>query len=103
MFSLGANGVGVNRPGRNGTYVRFMDATLNNTQVLAYDCGWSTMVTYSGSTIIIYAPFPWQPGHRYYVTFDSGESTNKVIMMSMIDDFSLGASSGVEFCRKCRC
>ena len=80
---IGVNGVGVNRPGRNGTFVRFIDATLNNTQVLAYDCGWSTMVTYSGSTIIIYAPYAWVPGHRYYVTFDSGECSEWSMMMSI--------------------
>ena len=46
---------------------------MNNTIVLQYDCGWSPMVTYSGDTIIIYAPYAWIPGHQYYVTFDSGE------------------------------
>ena len=73
---VGMNGVGVNRPGRNGTFVSFVDATMNNTQVLQYDCGWSPMVIYSGSTIIIYAPYPWIVGHQYYVTFDSGESVS---------------------------
>ena len=70
----GANGVGVNRPGRNGTYIKFLDATLNGTVVLQFDCGYSTNVIYSGSTIIINtAPFLWTYGHFYYVTFDSGE------------------------------
>jgi hypothetical protein len=62
----------VNRPGHNGTYIYFNDATLNGTVVLSYDCGWSPNVVYSGDTIIIYAPFAWVPGHHYYVTFDSG-------------------------------
>jgi hypothetical protein len=62
----------VNRPGRNGTYIYFNDATLNGTVVLSYDCGWSTNVIYSGSTIIINAPYAWVPGHQYYVTLDSG-------------------------------
>ena len=46
---------------------------MNNTEVLSYDCGWSTKVTYSGSTIIIDAPYNWTFGHQYYVTFDSGK------------------------------
>lgn len=72
IIDSGANGMAVNRPGHNDTYVRFNDATLNGTNVLSYDCGWSPNVIYSGSTIIIYAPYPWVPGHLYYVTFDSG-------------------------------
>ena len=74
MNIVGVNGVGVNRPGRNGTFIHFIDATANNTEVLSYDCGWSPMVTYSGNTIIIYAPHNWTFGHQYYVTFDSGTS-----------------------------
>ena len=66
------NNVGVNRPGRNGTYIRFIDATANNNVTVEYDCGYDTRVTYSGNTIIIYAPYPWIHGHRYYITFDSG-------------------------------
>jgi hypothetical protein len=62
----------VNRPGHNGTYVYFNDATLNGTLAISYDCGWSPNVMYSGSTISIYAPYAWIPGHHYYVTFDSG-------------------------------
>ena len=62
----------VNRPGHNGTYVRFNDATLGGTTVLQYDCGWSPNVIYSGSTIIIKTNYTWTPGHNYYVTFDSG-------------------------------
>jgi hypothetical protein len=64
--------VAVNRPGHNGTYISFHDATLNGTVVLQYDCGWSPNVIYSGDTIVIYAPYPWVPGHSYYITFDSG-------------------------------
>ena len=70
---LGVNGVGVYRPSRNGTYVSFIDATMNNTIVLQYDCGWSPNVMYSGDTIMIYAPYMWTPGHQYSVTFDSGK------------------------------
>jgi hypothetical protein len=72
LFHLGQNGVAVNRPGHNGTYISFNDATLNGTVVLSYDCGWSPNVIYSGDTVIIYAPFAWVPGHLYYVTLDSG-------------------------------
>lgn len=68
----------MNRPWRNGTYIRFNDATLNGTTVSMYDCGWSPNVIYSGSTIIIHAPYPWVPGHQYYVTFDSGEISDYV-------------------------
>ncbi len=62
----------VNRPGHNGTYIYFNDATLNGAVVLSYDCGWSPNVIYSGSTIVINAPYAWTPGHTYYVTLDSG-------------------------------
>lgn len=62
----------VNRPGRNGTYIHFHDETAGGVIVLEYDCGWSPNVFYSGSTIIIYAPYSWTYGHRYYITFDSG-------------------------------
>ena len=69
----GVNGIKVNRPGRNGTYIYFRDATLNNSVALKFDCGWSPNVIYSGSTILIdTAPFVWTPGHFYYVTLDSG-------------------------------
>ncbi|CAF3101921.1 unnamed protein product [Rotaria sp. Silwood2] len=71
----GKNGMLVNRPGHNGTYVSFHDATLNGTVVLSYDAGWSSNIIYSGSTIIIYAPYAWTPGHLYYITFDSGVSS----------------------------
>ena len=79
---LGANGILVNRPGRNGTYIHFVDATMNNTVVLSYDCGWSPNIIYSGNTIIIYAPYSWTYGHQYYVTFDSGK------MKSSLFDYS---------------
>ena len=79
---IGANGVGVNRPGRNGTFVHFNDATLNGTRVLWYDCGWSPNVIYSGSTIIINtAPFIWTYGHHYYVTFDSGMFVSLIVFL----------------------
>ncbi|CAF3354020.1 unnamed protein product [Rotaria sp. Silwood2] len=71
----GKNGMLVNRPGHNGTYVSFHDATLNGTVVLSYDAGWSSNIIYSGSTIIIYAPYAWTPGHLYYITLDSGVSS----------------------------
>ena len=73
MNRLGQNGVYVNRPGHNGTYVSFHDATLNGTIVVQYDCGWSPNVIYTGSTIIIYAPYTWTYGHQYYITLDSGK------------------------------
>ena len=97
---IGVNGVGVNRPGRNGTYVYFNDATMNNTAVLQYDCGWSPFVTYSGSTIIIYAPYAWLPGHTYFVTFDSGLYFHILILWNSRCLYFIGASSGTDFCRK---
>ena len=72
VFPLGKNGINVNRPGHNGTYVSFHDANLNGSVVLAYDCGYSTNVNYVGDTIVVNAPFAWVPGHQYYVTFDQG-------------------------------
>ena len=72
LLCKGQGGVAVNRPGHNGTYISFNDMTVGGPPVLQYDCGWSPNVIYSGSTIIIYAPFAWAPGHRYYITFDSG-------------------------------
>lgn len=70
--SSGMNGIGLYRSWRNGTFIRFYDATMNGTAALEYDCGWSPNVIYLGSTININAPYPWTPGHQYYVTFDSG-------------------------------
>ena len=69
--------------------------------MLQYDCGWSPNVTYTGDTIIIYAPYSWIPGHQYYVTFDSGTE----FQIDSISDKKyyfniLGAASGTEFCRK---
>lgn len=73
LAHVGVGGVPVNRPKRNGTSIHFNDATMNNTRVLSFDCGYSTNFTYAGSTIIIMtAPFLWTYGHNYYVTFDSG-------------------------------
>ena len=67
-------------------YIRFIDATWNDTEVLVYDCSWSRMVIYSDSTIIIYAAFLWLHLHQYYITFDSGRVTlNKSDYSS--DDF----------------
>ena len=81
IFSLarvGVGGVPVNRPKRNGTYIHFNDATMNNSRVLSFDCGYSSNITYAGSTIIIMtAPFLWTYGHSYYVTFDSGTSWDR--------------------------
>jgi len=83
IFSIQSkNGVYVNRPGHNGTYISFHDATLNGSIAVQYDCGWSPNVIYTGNTIIIYTTITWTYGHRYYVTLDSG------------------ASSGNDFCRK---
>jgi hypothetical protein len=38
VFYSGVNGVAVNLPNRNGTWIYFNDATLN-TVVLQYGCG----------------------------------------------------------------
>jgi hypothetical protein len=95
------NGIAVNRPGRNGTYVHFNDATMNNARVLSFDCGWSPNVIYSGSTIIIRTdPFVWTHNHHYYLTFDSGTRIFFQVLCSSFHCFFTGASSGTEFCRK---
>ena len=96
MSVSGANGAGVNRPGRNGTYIRFHDETLNGTTVLAFDCGYSTNVIYSGTTIIINtAPHIWTFGHFYYVTLDSG----RFAFVRINRDDTVGtAFRGVEWC-----
>ena len=72
MSSIAQNGILVDRTSISGTYIDFNDATLNGTVVLQYDCSWSPNVIYSGSTVIIYAPFNWIPGHTYYITADTG-------------------------------
>jgi hypothetical protein len=82
----------MNRPSHNGTYVYFHDATLNGTVVLQYDCGWSPNVIYSGSTMIIYAPFSWVPGHTYYITFDSGLNFYIEVLLDSMHFFSLRSS-----------
>ncbi|CAF1348326.1 unnamed protein product, partial [Rotaria sordida] len=61
----------VHRPTRNGTYVKFMDATTN-TSVQTFDAGWQSNILYTGNTIIIITNYTWIPGRRYYVLFDSG-------------------------------
>ena len=90
IITIAVNGIGVNRPGRNGTYIHFHDATASNTVVLEYDCGWSPMVVYSGSTIIINAPYAWIYGHQYFITFDSGK------MNSSPSDYCSDFSRSVE-------
>ena len=62
----------VHRPTRNGTYIRFVDAS-NNATVVQYDAGWSPSMIYTGNTIIIYTNYSWIPGRSYYVLFDSGK------------------------------
>lgn len=63
----------VNRPSRNGTYVRFIDDATNQV-VASLDCGHDANVTYIGSTVIfrVLNP-PWIPGHTYYIQLDSGK------------------------------
>ncbi len=97
VFYSGVNGVAVNLPNRNGTWIYFNDATLN-TVVLQYGCGWDPNVIYSADTIIIYAPYPWVPGDTYYVTFDSGFNFWFWIFLFIL--YLLGVSSGSDFCRK---
>ncbi|CAF3566701.1 unnamed protein product [Rotaria sp. Silwood1] len=41
IFVKDTNVVAVNRLGRNGTWIYFNDATMDNTVVLKYDCGLS--------------------------------------------------------------
>ncbi|CAF4624569.1 unnamed protein product [Rotaria sp. Silwood1] len=61
----------VHRPTRNGTYIKFMDASTN-TAVQTFDAGWESNILYSGDTISIIASYSWVPGRSYYVLFDSG-------------------------------
>lgn len=69
FFSLATRNV--NRPTRNGTYIRFMDASTN-TSVVQYDAGWAPNMIYTGNTIIIVTNYTWTLGGNYYVLFDSG-------------------------------
>ena len=84
----------INRPEHNGTYVHFHDDTAGDVVVLEYDCGWSPNVIYSGSTILVYAPYSWVPGHRYYVTFDSGILLFSLVFFFFLCIFISGTSSG---------
>ena len=61
----------VNRPNRNGTYIRFMDGATN-ASVQTFDAGWQPNILYTGYTITIITNYTWIPGHTYYVLFDSG-------------------------------
>ncbi|CAF0806646.1 unnamed protein product [Rotaria sordida] len=69
----------VHRPTRNGTYIKFMDASTN-TSVQVFDAGWQPNILYYGNTISIITSYSWIPGRSYYVLFDSG------------------VASGIEFC-----
>ncbi|CAF4973187.1 unnamed protein product [Rotaria sp. Silwood1] len=69
----------VHRPTRNGTYIRFMDASTN-TSVRVFDAGWASNILYYGNTSSIITSYSWIPGRSYYVLFDSG------------------VVSGIEFC-----
>lgn len=69
---------GVNRPTRNGTYVKVHLAS-NDTMVWSADCGWSPLVIYTATTVIFYVPNPpWEEGQTYYVLFDSGAVSGNV-------------------------
>ena len=70
-FSIQANR-NVNRPTRNGTYIRFIDAS-NDIIVQQFDAGWQSNVVYTGKTIIIVTNYTWSYGANYYITFDSGK------------------------------
>ena len=68
----------VNRPTRNGTYVTVYLAS-NDTPVWSADCGKSSLVMYTGSTVVFYVPNPpWEEGETYYVLFDSGAVSGNV-------------------------
>ena len=69
---------GVNRPSRNGTYIRIYLAS-NDTLVWSADCGWSPFVIYAGTVVIFTTPNPpWVEGETYYVLFDSGAVSGNV-------------------------
>lgn len=96
-----ATGV-VNRPTRNGTYIRFFDAATNS-NVISYDAGWSPNLVYIGKTLVIQvSPPPWIPGHTYYVTLDNGENNVFLSKLNIFKSFCfcLGVASGTEFCSK---
>lgn len=71
IFSIQANRF-VNRPNRNRTFIRFIDAA-NNSVVQEYDAGWHPNVVYTGKTIVVITNYTWKYGANYYVTFDSGK------------------------------
>ena len=69
---------GVNRPNRNGTYIKIYLAS-NNTLVWSTDCGWSSLVLYSGTTVAFTVPNPpWVEGETYYILLDSGAVSGNV-------------------------
>lgn len=70
---------GVNRPTRNGTYVRIFDRTNPYTAVWERDCGYSTDCIYAGTTVIFRVQNAnWTFGGRYYVLLDSGAASGNV-------------------------
>ncbi|CAF1256074.1 unnamed protein product [Rotaria sp. Silwood1] len=69
----------VHRSTRNGTYIRFIDASTN-TSVRVFDAGWAPNILYYGNTSSIITSYSWIPERSYYVLFDSG------------------VVSGIEFC-----
>ncbi|CAF3808683.1 unnamed protein product [Rotaria sordida] len=76
-FSITAT-AGVNRPNRNGTYIKIY-LLSNNTLVWQVDCGWSPLVIYTGTTVIFTVPNPsWTEGETYYILFDSGAVSGNV-------------------------
>lgn len=70
---------GVNRPARNGTYVRIFDRTNPFTAVWERDCGYSTDCNYLGTTVIFRVQNPsWTFGAQYYILLDSGAASGNV-------------------------
>ncbi|UJR16672.1 hypothetical protein I4U23_003572 [Adineta vaga] len=66
----------IKRASRNGTNIKFIDA-ITHKVALSFDAGWSSQVPYSNFKLTIQIPVaPWILGHSYYVTFDSGTTTD---------------------------
>ena len=88
----------VNRPTRNGTYIRFVNASTG-TVVQMFDAGWEPNVVYTGYTIVIVTNYTWTEGATYYVLFHSGKSWSlDIFFPGDLSDILLGVASGVEFC-----
>lgn len=70
---------GVNRPTRNGTYIKIYERTNPFAPVWFTDCGYSSDCIYTGTTLIFRVQnASWTYGAFYYVLFDSGAVSGNI-------------------------